>query len=307
MSVRTLLTVALALVFGLSAAMGVNMLVNRRATAIPTQGVPVVMAAVAIPRGGMITADLVKLADYPKDRVPQGAITRLEDAIDRCVFIPLMPGEPMLDSKLAPKGAGRGMAALVPQGMRAFTIQTPNVAAGVAGFVLPGNRVDVLLTMNGGNEDGTGGGSTTTLLQNVEILAVDQTIDAPAENKVDATHLHSVTLLVTPNQAAKLDLGQNKGTLHLSLRNIEDNLPANTTPATMNELRLHQEKPWDERAKGVLNALGQALAAARKKETPPPPVAKVPEPPRRMYIRTIRGLNEGQVAVTLPDPKANGR
>ena len=67
----------------------------------------------------------------------------------------------------------------------------------------------------------TGGGSTTTLLQNVEILAVDQKVDGPADNKVDSTNLRSVTLLVTPDQAAKLSLGQSKGTLHLTLRNPE--------------------------------------------------------------------------------------
>src|SRR5262249_2669627 len=144
-----------------------------------------VTAAVAVPRGGMITAEQVKLVDYPRGLVPPGAISKLEEAVDRGVITPLVPGEPVLNAKLAPRGAGRGLASLVPSGMRAFTITTPNVAAGVAGFILPGNHVDVLLTVtdDSGNQ-WTGGGSTTTLLQNVEILAVDQTIDAPSSNKV---------------------------------------------------------------------------------------------------------------------------
>ena len=129
----------------------------------------------------------------------------------------LLKDEPVANGKLAPKGSGRGMAALIPKGMRAFTIHTPSIAPGVAGIVMPGHKVDVLLTMNDvGANDQTGGGSTTTLLQNVEISAVDQNIDAPAENKMDKG-LRSVTLLVTPQQAKQLDLGQNKGTLRLAL------------------------------------------------------------------------------------------
>src|SRR5690242_1453416 len=130
MSVRTLMIVCLALVFGLSAAAGVNMMINGRARSATVETDPVVTAAVAIPRGGMITAQQVKLAQYPRGMTPPGALTKLEDALDRGVYTPLVPGEPVLDAKLVPKGAGRGMAALVPAGMRAFTIQTPNVAAG---------------------------------------------------------------------------------------------------------------------------------------------------------------------------------
>src|SRR5205823_733571 len=159
-------------------------------------------------------ADSVTLRDYPKELVPASAVTRIEEVLERYVFIPLSKDDPVLDSKLLARGAGRGLAPLIPKGMRAFTIQTPNVATGVAGFILPGNKVDVLLTVNvegGGStrtppagRDGQRDraepalvdllqnvetwswawkaetrltGSTTTLLQNVEILAVDQRVD----------------------------------------------------------------------------------------------------------------------------------
>jgi pilus assembly protein CpaB len=111
--------------------------------------------------------------------------------------------------------------ALIPQGMRAFTIRVPNpnVATGVAGSLLPGNKVDVLLTASGGDLNDVIG--TTTLLQNVEILAVDQKIEAPAENKVDLKEMLSVTLLVTPQQAKQLNLAQNKGLLHLAPTKVQ--------------------------------------------------------------------------------------
>src|SRR5262249_58073430 len=126
-----------------------------------------------------------------------------------------------------------------------FTISTTTHASGVAGFIIPHSRVDVLLTVTrtGGQNDPTGGGQTSTLIQDVEILAVDQLVKAPAENRVDPKELRSVTLLVTPQQAAKLDLGQNKGILHLSLRNPEDHAPAVTRPATLADLGLYAEPP----------------------------------------------------------------
>jgi pilus assembly protein CpaB len=301
---QSILISALALVFGGSAAVGVNAFVRNKAPAGVVATVPVVVAVLDIPRGSTITADLVKVRDYPKDAAPEGAIAKPGDVIDRTVFIPLVKGDAVVESKLAPKGMGKGLASLVPSGMRAVTIQTPNVASGVAGFVLPGNRVDVLLTVtDSGGSVQTGGGSTTTLLQNVEILAVDQRMEAPAENKVDSKDLRSVTLLVTPHQANLLDLGQNKGTLHLALRNLEDRQDARAAPVTLADLRFLREKPWDERAQGVLEALGKALAQ-RKPE--PKVVVAPPKAPVKVFIRTIRGSSEGKVSIERPEEGPEG-
>jgi len=249
-----------------------------------------------IPRGMLVSPDMIKIRDYPKHLVPTGAILKKEDAQDRSAFATMVMEEPLLESKLSPKGQ-RGLAPFFAEGMRAFTITT-NVASGVAGFILPGNKVDVLLTFNGGgSNDFTGGGSTTTLLQNVEILAVDQKVEAPADNKVDSTNLRSVTLLVTPSQAAKLSLGQTKGTLHLTLRNPKDQLAANVRPTTVNDIQFLSEppaRPWDERAKDLIKAMGEAMAKARP--APQPAQAEVVTPPKT--IRTIRGSSEGMVKLT---------
>ncbi len=299
---QSLIAVALALVLGGSAAVGVRQYVGQPDTVQPDT-VPIVVAAVDVPRGMLLSTEIVKTRNYPKELVPSGAILKSEDVLERSAYFSLAKDEPLLESKLSPKGH-RGLATLVPKGMRAFTITTPSVAAGVAGFVLPGNKVDVLLTVSSvPNNDTTGGGSTTTLLQNVEILAVDQRMEAPAENKVKAEDLRSVTLLVTPNQAARLDLGQNKGTLHLSLRNPQDNLAARVQPATVNDIQFLQEKPWDERAKDLLKSFGDALAKAPKPVPPPPPPASVeakPKAPPEFIIRTIRGRQEGAVKIIMP-------
>ena len=189
----------------------------------------------------------------------------------------------MLATKITAKGAGVGLAAIIPKGMRAFTIQTPTIAAGVAGFVLPGNRVDVLLTvkeMSGGAE---ARGGTIILLQNLEILAVDQRVDAEptVTEKLGATakDLRSVTLLVTPQQAAKLDLGRNLGTLHLTLRNPEDT-------AEVSSLHLATIGELSDSHPGLLATVPKPAEAA------PPKKEKAFE-----EIRTIRGNQEGMVRV----------
>ena len=298
---QSLVVVVLALMFGGSAALGVRQYVGRGSAPV-VETTKVVVVTTTIPRGMLVTPEVLTTRDYPKELVPTGAVVKPEDAVGRSAFTTLVRDEPLLESKLSPKGQ-RGMASLVPTGMRAYTITTPNVAGSVAGFILPGNKVDVLLTVtNGGSEDFTGGGSTTTLLQNVEILAVDQRIEAPAENKVNANELRSVTLLVTPDQAAKLDLGQNKGTLHLTLRNPNDELAAKVRPTTMRDIQFLGEQPtrtWDERAKDVLKAWAEAQAKARP--TPPPaPAPVVIAEPVRKTIRTIRGSQEGFVILSPP-------
>jgi len=279
MSVRSLLMVALALILGGSAAVMVNSFMRShdpKSAVVPVVvSVPVVVAVVDLPRGASITPEAVKIKEFPRELVPAGALSKLEDAVNRGIFVPLTKDEPILESKLAPKGAGRGLSALIPRGMRAYSVKVPDVAQGVAGFILPGNRVDVLLSLGEiSGTNATGGGMTTTLLENVEILAVDQKMDAPSENKVDTKDLRSVTLLVTPQQANRLDLGQNKGMLHLALRNLEDNKDAQTKPATLIDLRPPPPVP--------------------------PPLPKAPEPPPTVSIRTIRGVREGAVLIQIP-------
>jgi pilus assembly protein CpaB len=243
MSVRAILVLFLALVCGASAAVGINQMRRPSQVFRNAETTPIVVASVDICRGRMVTGDDVELRDWPTELLPTGVLTSVEDALDRSAMTGIVVGEPIMESKLATKESGRGLAALIPEGMRAYTIQTSRVASNVAGFILPGNSVDVLLTLRGNHNDTTGGGSTTTLLQAVEILAVDQRLDAPVDNKINPRELGSVTLLVTPEQAALLDLGQNMGTLTLSLRNPEDAGEALTRPATLNDIRFRQEKP----------------------------------------------------------------
>ena len=148
-------------------------------------------------------------------------------------------GDLLKGKKLAERGAGRGMAALIKPGMRAITIPTPSVSTSLAGFLLPGNRVDILLTTSsaGGTTDESGGATTTTLLENVEILAVHTTVNTPTANKIDPDQARSVTVQVSPDDANRLQLAQTKGTLHLSLRNLKDTEDSEAAPATLADIQ----------------------------------------------------------------------
>jgi pilus assembly protein CpaB len=291
-SLRTVFVVLLAIAFGIAAAAGINLLRNQTPAVNPADTVTVVVAVKDIPRGYWITKELLATKEYPKALVPAGAIPSREEAVERTAYVPIAKDEVLLDSKLASRYSGRGLAPLIPEGMRACAITT-NLSSAVAGFILPGNRVDVLLSMaDSGNNAATGGASTTTLLQNVEILAVDQLMDTPADNKVNP-NLRSVTLLVTPDQAAKLQLGQTKGQLHLTLRNPGDTKDAYPTPATLGGIQFHQEKPsW-------LREAFAKWAAGRPKEEPKKEEPKQ-APPMRM-IQTFRGTSEGFVIVQGED------
>ena len=134
MSMKTILVVLLAVVCGLSAAWGMTQL--RSTTFVTTQQetVPVAVALIDLPRGRMITENDVEMKDWPKDVLPKGTMATTEEIADRAVVVPIVAGEPIFDAKLANRDAGRGLAALIPAGMRAYTIRASRVASNVAGF-----------------------------------------------------------------------------------------------------------------------------------------------------------------------------
>lgn len=299
MSPRTIIVVILALICGGAAAVGVAQLRKPAAPGI-VDTAPVLVANIDVPRGNVLGTEQLKIEQWPKDHVPEGTLSTVDEAAGRTVTLRLVKGEPIFQRKLAAKDAGRGLAAMIPPGMRAFTILAAHTSAGVGGFVLPGNHVDVLLTT-----EGTGGAATTTLLQNVQILAVAQMLDAPDTNKVDPSEFRNVTLLVTPNQAAKLDLGMNKGILHLSLRNPEDIAQADTRPATLEQLRFHQEDALPS-GEFLMNTFGNVarIVSAASMVRVPPAEKDIVQPPvvakkREARIQTLRGLNQGLVRIQL--------
>ena len=152
--------------------------------------------------------------------LPKGAILKKENAIGRGVISNLYLGEPVLENRLAAPGSGGGLAATIPQGMRATAVRV-NEVVGVAGFVTPGMRVDVLITGNPPGGATAQGSLVRTLLQNIEVLSAGTDIQRDAEGK--PLQVQVVNLLVTPEQAEILSLASNETRIQLVLRNPLDN------------------------------------------------------------------------------------
>src|SRR5215469_11776441 len=170
---------------------------------------------------GMILAPADLTTIQVVGQPPQGAILDPKNAIGRGVIANIYSGEPILDSRLAPMGSGGGLAATIKEGMRACAIRVDEVV-GVAGFVTPGMRVDVLVSgvppnQNGGANQET---QTKTILQNIEVLSAGQDIQKDAEGKPQSVQV--VNLLVTPEQAQILALAANQMRIQLVLRNPLD-------------------------------------------------------------------------------------
>ena len=180
----------------------------------------IVVAAVPLQVGARVDASNLRLMPWPGDEPVAGMFTRIQDCANRALITPVVENEPILDSKLAPVAAGAGLPATIPEGMRAVSVAVNDVV-GVAGFVIPGTMVDVLVT----GQTGAGGpnGSqniTRTILENVRVLAAGQKTGQDREGKPQTVPV--ITLLVSPADAAKLTMASTEGKIQLALRNTVD-------------------------------------------------------------------------------------
>lgn len=166
--------------------------------------------------GETFTADSVKLADWPASSKLDGAFSRVDDVVGHTVQYPLASGQPVLAGQLSLSGTNIGLSGHIPEGMRALSLKSDQVV-GVAGYLLPGTHVDVLVTLRGTNGVDT---TTTTVLQDAQIITAGQKMQADPEGK--PTPVDVVTVLVTPEQAERVVLASSQGSLHFVLRNGTD-------------------------------------------------------------------------------------
>jgi pilus assembly protein CpaB len=202
-----------------------RLMVNRpapgKAAGATTQ---IVQAAHDLDMGVVIHEDDIKLADW-SGNVPAGATAHKEDVVGRGVLTAIYAREPVIESRLAPKGAGGGMAAMIPVGMRAVAVRV-NEVVGVAGFVIAGTKVDVLISGTSPSSDQRLGTQTRTMLQDIEVLSAGQDFKKDAEGK--PLPVQVVNLLVNPAQAEQLSLASSQTTIQLVLRNPLDHEAAKT-------------------------------------------------------------------------------
>jgi pilus assembly protein CpaB len=232
-----------------------------------------VVAKQDVPVGTILEAQHVRLAGWPQDTNVEGSFAKIEDVLGRGATAQLVTNEPVTERKLAPKEAGGGLPPTIPAGMRAMSVKVNDVI-GVAGFTVPGTRVDVLVTVR----DGAGGNQSSisrAVLNNIQVLAAGTKFDQDQSKNGQPIKTAVVTLLVTPPDAEKLALAQTEGQLLLALRNPLDVEAVQTQGVRMSGL-LGAPAPAP-----VIRAAGPTRRAVQ----PPPP----PPPPPDYVVDAIRG------------------
>jgi pilus assembly protein CpaB len=192
--------------------------------------VPVVSATTEIPVGSTIDITQIRTVNWPQSNVPQGALSSTDQASGRVAIQTFMPGDPIIEAKLVPKEGGFNILTYkIPEGHRAMTVSVDQVA-GVAGFINPGNIVDVILTAS---TPGATQSISKIVLQNVPILAIGQIVEQK-EGKPAA--VPTVTMDVSPDDAEKLAVASTQGRLQLVLKRAGDKEVAKTTGATVSKV-----------------------------------------------------------------------
>jgi pilus assembly protein CpaB len=223
--VRLFLVLALAVTAGGVFAYGTYNYVQKipkATTSMPTR--PVVVAASDLDVGAELTRDDVRVIDWPQSSVPQQAISDPKDVVGRGVIMPIIQNEPILPLKLASKDAGAGLPPAIPPGLRAVSVRV-NEVIGVAGYVLPGTRVDVLATVN--PTDQRTDITSKVILTNVQVLAAGTKIERDVRDNKPVP-VSVVTMLVAPEESERLTLAATEGKIQLALRNPLDK----TIPST---------------------------------------------------------------------------
>jgi pilus assembly protein CpaB len=216
---RIFVVLVIAVLAGGGLAYGTYNMVNNqpvKTVATPTQ--PVVVAASNLQLGAQLKAEDLQVIAFPLGKAPEGTFSQPSEIIGRGLIVPIVKNEPVLKAKLASKEAGSGLPPVIPEGMRAVSVRVDEVV-GVAGYVLPGNRVDVLATAN--PTDQRSDTTTKVILSNVQVLTAGTRMEQDQENTKPVA-VTVVTLLVFPEQSERLALASTEGKIQLALRNPLD-------------------------------------------------------------------------------------
>jgi pilus assembly protein CpaB len=279
---RTLVVVAVAILMALLASFGVWLTVR----SMPVREVEIaraqaVVAARPLSVGTMVTKDDVKVVPWPAANQVPGSFTAIDKVVNRGVIVATAENEPLTEGKLAAVGSGAGLPPTIPEGMRAISVRV-NEIIGVAGFVIPGTRVDVMVTVKGLDQKT----QTRVVLSNVTVLTAGTRYDqerATKEGKPIPTSV--VTLLLTPTDAETMTLAAEEGRVMLALRNPLDTAPTQTPGAKLSALLGEASPPP---VKKVMEGRTVVKAAA------PPPSAVVP---KTYTVETIRAAKRSEEEV----------
>ena len=322
MRAKSLALLSLALGCGLVASIGITQVMAKRsAPDLPVGETENIYVAVRdIPLNEVLNTHLLKLEQWPKDKVPPGAITKLEEIEGHRCRTRLYAGEAILKNKLFSRGQGDfgGTSSQIPKGMRVVPVRVDAVS-GAGGLILPGDRVDILVHLRPDPAAGIHEPTTRTVLQNIKVFAADAVTDLERSDSGDGKSIQAktISLLVTPEQAEKVMLAAELGNLRLVMRSPEDDTPSNAQGVTARELfgrpdsgQLAKDQAPLDQGKStasadfleMLKATAQPKQAAtvepKKAEASPAPTA-----PIRYRMILLLGTKRGE-AVFEPQGKA---
>jgi pilus assembly protein CpaB len=275
---RIFAVLALAVLAGGGLAYGTYNVINAQPVKMvnaPTQAV--VVAAADLPLGSELKKEDLALVNFPAGSAPEGSFAKPQDLIGRGLIVSMVKNEPFLNAKLASKEAGAGLPPVIPEGMRAVSVRV-NEVIGVAGYVLPGTRVDVVATAspNGSPVDAT----SKVILSNVQVLTAGTRMEQDQE-KGKPMQVTVVTLLVYPEQSERLALASTEGKIQLALRNPLDQ-GAPETPGMKQAVLLGMAKP-------AAPARAQASNSNRKAVPGKPVSQEAPAAAPLPTVEIIRG------------------
>ena len=242
----------------------------------------VIVAANDLQVGSKLQDGDIRQVKVPVSVLPPNFYKLKSQVLGRGVILPVQKGEFLLPSKLAAENAGSGLPSLIPAGMRAVSVRVNEVVA-VAGFVVPGTRVDVLLT---GNPGGANEQQTTTVLENVAVIAAGQKLERNAAGEPQTTPV--ITLLVSPDDAQKLTLASSQGHIQLALRN-----PIDTK----------KEELAGTKVGGLYRGIPTAVAPAPRPKVVKAPKVDAPPPSTGYKVEVIRGNKKDETK--FPDQGAH--
>jgi pilus assembly protein CpaB len=249
----------------------------------------VAVAAHNLPTGSRITEKDVKLVAWPARNPVSGAFSELKPILDRGLVAAVGENEPVTESKLAPLGSGAGLPPSIPPGMRAMSVKVDEVI-GVAGFVVPGTRVDLVVTLRGSGQAEES--MSRTVASNVLVLTAGTRFDQEQAKDGKAQPSTVVTLAVSPTDAERVALASSEGKISLALRNPLDVAPTETAGVHVAALRLGiGSAPRPESSKAQ-------PATSRRPMASPPPATPTPVAASKIYtVEAIRGAKRTEESV----------
>lgn len=281
--IRTLVVVAVAVIVATLATVAVYRAVERiPVREVEQEGSPTVVAARNLPIGTSLSAADLRIVDWPARNPVSGGFATIEQVVNRGLVADMVENEPLTSLKLAPVEAGSGLPPTIPPGLRAISVQVNDVV-GVAGFVTPGNHVDVVATISRPSESPM----SRVVVSNVKVLAAGTKTDQQKAQNGEPIPTTVVTLLVTPADGERIALASVEGRLHLTLRNPLDGEPTDTAGIRVASLLGAPDPPPVQK---VVRTSAPKIAV----QVPPP----VEPPPSKIYtVEAIRAAKRSEEVV----------